>query len=59
MTNKVKDLYHVAKRKMYNIFWEKVRLVFVCDVSNNFAPSGPDGRGYEIEISSKTLKYLW
>jgi serine/threonine protein kinase len=47
------------KRKVCRVFWKKVRLFFVCDISDKCAlTGGPDERGYEIEIPSTTLKAL-
>jgi hypothetical protein len=48
-----------VKRKLYKAMWTKVRLYFVCEVSNEVATAcGPEGEGYEIEIPTKALKAM-
>jgi hypothetical protein len=51
-------VFSELKQKVYKVFWNKVRLFFVCDISDECAEGGPNNDGYELEIPTKTLKVL-
>jgi hypothetical protein len=58
-STKVGGIFKKLKNKAWRVLWKKVRLFFVCDVSNTCAlTGGPQKVGYEIDIPSTMLKYL-
>jgi hypothetical protein len=45
--------------KAWKLFWKKIRLFFVCDISDQCAFNGGPGQlGYELAIPTKLLKVL-
>ena len=63
----VPDLKHLTDSNFFKrvalkakkLFWKKVRLIFVCDLTEKYTCScGPDGFGYELEIPTKLLQVL-
>ena len=42
--------------KVVRLAWEQSKLVFVCPVTMQEVPCGPDGKGYDISIPTAALK---
>jgi len=47
-----------AKRKITKYFWTTSRLVFVCPITMKPVECGPDKKGYQIAVSTETMKML-
>ena len=53
------NIFKKMKEKVCKVMWNRVKLYFVCDISDKCAfNGGPQQSGYELTIPTKTLKIL-